>query len=75
MAHLKLGEILIKQGLITEAQLSKAIEIQKKEKGRIGEILIRHGLISEENIVMGQIVLIKEKIKKKYACGRISLNC
>lgn len=50
MAHLKLGEILIKQGLITEAQLNKAIDIQKKEKGRIGEILIRHGLISEENI-------------------------
>ncbi len=50
MAHLRLGEILIRQGLITEAQLQKAIDIQKREKGRIGEILIRHGLISEENI-------------------------
>ncbi len=50
MSHLKLGEILIRQGLITEKQLGEAIEIQKKEKGRIGEILIRQGLITEENM-------------------------
>ncbi len=50
MAHLKLGEILIKQGLITENQLEEAIEIQKKDKGRIGEILIKQGIISEENM-------------------------
>lgn len=50
MTHLKLGEILIKQGLITEQQLSKAIEYQKIEKGRIGEILVKLGFISEENI-------------------------
>src|SRR3989338_1321490 len=50
MQHLKLGEILIKQGLITEKQLQKAIEHQKKEKGRIGEILIKLGIISEENM-------------------------
>ncbi len=50
MQHLKLGEILIKQGLITENQLNKAIEHQKTEKGRIGEILIRLGIITEENM-------------------------
>ena len=50
MQHLKLGEILIKQGLITENQLSKAIEHQRKEKGRIGEILIKLGIITEENM-------------------------
>jgi len=52
MQHLKLGEILIKQGLITESQLEKAIEHQKKEKGRIGEILMKLGIISEENMTM-----------------------
>ncbi len=50
MAHLRLGEILITQGLITEEQLSSAIQSQKKEKGRIGEILIKLGIITEENM-------------------------
>jgi len=50
MAHLKLGEILIDQGLITEDQLNTVIEAQKKEKGRIGELLIKMGMITEENM-------------------------
>ena len=37
MAHLKLGEILLQQGLINEDQLRESIQIQKKESGRIGE--------------------------------------
>ncbi|MBI5415740.1 MAG: Flp pilus assembly complex ATPase component TadA, partial [Candidatus Omnitrophica bacterium] len=50
MNHFKLGEILIKQGLISEKQLQDAIEVQKREKGRIGEILIKLGMISEEHM-------------------------
>ncbi|MFA5088327.1 MAG: ATPase, T2SS/T4P/T4SS family [Candidatus Omnitrophota bacterium] len=50
MTYYKLGEILIKQGLITEAQLHKAIETQKQEKGRIGEILVKLGFVTEEDI-------------------------
>lgn len=50
MQHMKLGEILIKQGLITEDQLKKAMEHQKKDKGRIGEILIKLNIITEENM-------------------------
>ena len=51
MPHLRLGEILIKQGLITEQQLQKAITLQKKEKGRIGEILIKLAIINEEAMI------------------------
>ena len=51
MAYQKLGAILIQQGLITEEQLNRAIEAQKKDKGRIGEILVRLGFLSEEDIV------------------------
>ncbi|MBP9854254.1 MAG: Flp pilus assembly complex ATPase component TadA [Candidatus Omnitrophica bacterium] len=47
---LRLGEILVEQGFITEAQLKKAIETQKAEKGRIGEILIKSGIITEEDM-------------------------
>jgi len=50
MAYYKLGEILIKEGLITEVQLTQAIEAQKEQKGRIGEILIKLGFVSEEDI-------------------------
>ncbi len=51
MAHLKLGEILLQQGLINEDQLRESIQIQKRESGRIGEILIKQGFLTEEDIV------------------------
>ncbi len=51
MAHLRLGEILIQQGLISEEQLKEAIKAQKKERGRIGEVLIKLGALSEEDLV------------------------
>ncbi|MBF0484968.1 MAG: Flp pilus assembly complex ATPase component TadA [Candidatus Omnitrophica bacterium] len=50
MPRLRLGEILIKQGLITESQLQEAMEVQKAEKGHIGEILVRRGMIKEEDL-------------------------
>lgn len=50
MARLRLGEILIKQGLITEAQLQEAIEIQKVEKLHIGEILVDRKMLKEEDL-------------------------
>ena len=50
MAHLKLGEILVKQGLINEVQLKEAIKAQSREQGRIGEVLIKLGVLSENAI-------------------------
>ena len=53
MARIRIGELLIKQGLITENQLQEAIKIQKQQKGsRIGEILIQVGTIKEENFAI-----------------------
>jgi len=53
MARIRIGELLIKQGLITENQLQEAIKIQKQQKGsRIGEILIQVGMIKEENFAI-----------------------
>jgi type IV pilus assembly protein PilB len=49
--YLRLGELLIKEGLIDEPQLEKAIAIQKKEGGRLGEIFIKSGMVAEENMV------------------------
>lgn len=50
MVHQKLGEILIKRGLITETQLQEAINVQKTQKGRIGEILLKLGMITESDL-------------------------
>ncbi len=47
----KLGEILIKQNLLTQEQLDTAIALQKQEGGRIGEILIKLGMIKEQDII------------------------
>lgn len=60
MARLRLGEILIKQGLITEAQLQEAVDVQKVEKLHIGEILVNRGLIKEEDLAaaLGNQLLI-----------------
>lgn len=48
--RLRLGEILIDQGLITEAQLQEAISVQKKEQGRLGEVLLKLGMVKEETL-------------------------
>ncbi len=50
--YLRLGELLIKEGLLTEAQLEKAIATQRQEGGgRLGEILVKLGIIKEDQMV------------------------
>lgn len=50
MISTKIGAILLSENLITEEQLAKAIEIQKKEGGRLGSILVRLGFVDEGKI-------------------------
>ncbi len=52
----RIGEILIKRGLIKHEQLKEAIEIQKREKGLIGEILVKLGYVEEVDIVVAMII-------------------
>jgi len=46
----KLGEILVKSGLISKDQLGKALEVQRGTTRRIGEVLVELGLITEHEI-------------------------
>ena len=48
--HLKLGDMLINQGLINDAQLKEAIERQKKTRERMGEALISLKYVTEEQL-------------------------
>ena len=48
----KLGQILISEKIITEQELKKALEMQKKEGIKLGEALVNLGLVSEKDIVV-----------------------
>jgi len=47
----KIGQLLVNNAIITEEQLFNALELQKKEGGRIGSTLIKLGFISDEGLV------------------------
>ena len=51
-----LGEILVRRNLITNEQLNRALELQKKEGGFIGELLVRLGFMEERDIVVALVV-------------------
>ncbi|HAS48111.1 MAG TPA: type II secretion system protein GspE, partial [Gammaproteobacteria bacterium] len=51
MPNLKLGEILLSEDLVTEAQLDEALKEQKKKrKSALGEILVNSGVIAKDEI-------------------------
>lgn len=50
--YLRLGELLIREGFIDQAQLEKAIAVQKQEGGRLGEIFVKLGMIKAEELVV-----------------------
>ncbi len=47
----RIGELLIKNGIITQEQLDEALEQQKKKKKKLGEILIELGYLNSENLL------------------------
>ena len=49
--YLRLGELLIKEGLLNPAQLEKAISVQRQEGGRLGEVLVKLGVVKEDQLV------------------------
>ncbi|MBU0744538.1 MAG: Flp pilus assembly complex ATPase component TadA, partial [Gammaproteobacteria bacterium] len=49
-SDLRLGELLIKEGLISDEQLKQALAQQKRSGGKLGEILIQLYFVSESQI-------------------------
>jgi type IV pilus assembly protein PilB len=45
-----LGQILVERGVITNSQLIRALEAQKRSGGLIGEVIIELGFAKEEDI-------------------------
>jgi len=48
---LKLGELLLRQGVVTREDLEKALREQKAMGGFIGQVLVRLGMATEEQIL------------------------
>ena len=51
MAYMRLGDLLKAAGMIDDAQLQKALEIQKQTKQRLGTVLIDSGIITEQDFI------------------------
>ena len=69
----KIGEILIRQGLITRSYLEDLLEEQQSSNLKLGEILIQKNMISlpqlkyylrNQNIKIGEILVERKLVKK-----------
>ncbi|GAV22966.1 type II secretion system protein E [Carboxydothermus pertinax] len=47
----RLGDFLVENGLITEEQLQKALEYQKRSGERLGQALVKLGYVTEQDIM------------------------
>ncbi len=50
--HVRLGEILLAEGIITSTQLQEALRLQKEEGGRLGDVLVKLDYVKETQIVI-----------------------
>ncbi len=62
----KLGQLLVNGKIITEAQLNKALDLQKKEGGRVGSNLIKLGYLTEGSLV--------DFLSKQYGVPSVNLT-
>jgi len=62
----KLGQLLVSKNIISEEQLLQAIDLQKKEGGRVGSNLIKLGSLTEESLV--------EFLSRQYSVPSVSLS-
>jgi hypothetical protein len=49
---MKLGEMLVRDGRLTEAQLQSALGFQARDGGRLGTVLVEHGMIDLEALTV-----------------------
>jgi outer membrane protein assembly factor BamB len=60
--RMKLGELLIATGKITEEDLDLALKLQKQNRKRLGEILVEEGFCAEEDVARIVKFQIEEEI-------------
>lgn len=63
---MKIGEFLVSDNRISEEQLQNALEMQKKEPGKLGSVLIRLAYVTEEDIA--------QALSKQFGYPSINLS-
>ena len=51
MKYIRLGDLLVKSGTITQEQLDKALRLQEDTGERLGTVLQKHGFITEKQLI------------------------
>lgn len=51
MVRKRIGDLLIDAGLITDAQLQEALQIQKTGKEKLGDVFLNMGFITEQQLI------------------------
>src|SRR5437660_5258794 len=46
----RLGDLLVKEKVITQEQLDQALKLQKESSGRLGSVLVKLGFLSDEEV-------------------------
>ncbi|HTL34669.1 MAG TPA: hypothetical protein VL326_16185 [Kofleriaceae bacterium] len=49
---MRLGEMLVRDGRLTEAQLNQALQFQQRDGGRLGTVLVEHGFVDLEALTV-----------------------
>ncbi|MBX7118706.1 MAG: tetratricopeptide repeat protein [Gemmatimonadaceae bacterium] len=71
----RLGDILVKSGLLQQEQLDEAIRLQDKARGRrLGELLVEHGMISKEELHAQIRIQIEEAVYYLFTWAEGTFN-
>src|SRR6185503_9198304 len=50
--RMRLGEMLVRDGRLTDAQLNQALQFQQRDGGRLGTVLVEHGFVDLEALTV-----------------------
>jgi len=64
---LRIDELLLSQGLVTDDQVKAALDHQREHGGRLGSHFMRLGYITEQQLL--------DCLAKQFKCGAVALGC
>ncbi len=70
--ELRLGEMLVSRGILTEGELAEAIAVQEKKNLRLGDVVVEKGYASKKEI--GKALSDQEKIRSKIETGTVRVD-
>lgn len=62
----RLGDLLVREKVITDQQLEEALKLQKQSGGRLGSVLVKLGFLSDEDVT--------NFLSRQYGVPAINLN-